>query len=68
KDADGSAPVLNSPDDRMIITIDLSKSYNPSPLDTGDTVELTLTTQSGSSTTLFLEVPSTLAGKSAVEL
>ncbi|MFB6146711.1 MAG: archaellin/type IV pilin N-terminal domain-containing protein, partial [Halobacteriaceae archaeon] len=60
KDADGSFPVLNSPDDRMVVTITLAnKPKNPAPLDTGDTVELTLTTQSGSSTTIFLEVPST---------
>jgi flagellin-like protein len=67
KDADGSVPVLNSPDDRVDLGIDLSQSAVGN-LSEGDSASLRLVTQSGGSTALELRAPQSLAGESAVEL
>jgi flagellin FlaA/flagellin FlaB len=67
KDADGSVPVLNSPDDRVDMGIDLSQS-SLGNLSEGETASLTLVTQSGGSTAVELRAPQSLAGESAVEL
>jgi flagellin FlaA/flagellin FlaB len=78
KDADGSSPTLNDPDDRLILSIyhenpdraneTPATPNNPENLEAGDTVTLRLTTQSGATTTLQLQVPQSLQGKSAVQL
>jgi flagellin FlaA/flagellin FlaB len=67
KDADSSVPVLNSPDDRVDVGIDLTQSQLGN-LSEGDTASLTLVTQSGGSTRLQLRAPQSLAGESVVEL
>jgi flagellin FlaA/flagellin FlaB len=67
KDADGSVPVLNSPDDRVDVGIDLTQSALGN-LTEGDSASLTLVTQSGGATRLQLRAPQSLAGENAVEL
>jgi len=80
KDADNSADVLNDPDDRIQIRLDLdgdessttdpvdTNTPNIDPLSEGDTATLTITTQSGGSTEVRLSVPQSLSGENAVEL
>ena len=68
KDADGSAPVLNDPDDRFTIDINVTTLPGSDGLDGGDEVELTLTTAAGGQTTIVLNVPEALQGKSSVPL
>jgi flagellin FlaA/flagellin FlaB len=70
KDADGSHPVLNSPDDRFDVGIYLGQSAGGSlgVLDEGESVTLRLVTQSGGSTAVELRVPQSLSGENAVEL
>lgn len=75
EDADGSAPVLNDPDDRVTLSFDLgsntiggSGSAFTDELGAGERVRLNLTTQSGATTAVRLVVPETLSGTSAVGL
>ncbi|MFB6188519.1 MAG: archaellin/type IV pilin N-terminal domain-containing protein [Halapricum sp.] len=84
KDADGSHPVLNDPDDRMVMTFDLgttstgvddgSTSAKPdvkafgNELGEGSLVTVKITTKSGATTTARLVVPQSLSGTSAVNL
>ncbi len=71
KDADGSYPVLNDPDDRFIIRFDLGSSTPgefSEPLGEGEEVELRLTTQSGSTSVIRISAPQSLSGVSAVAL
>jgi flagellin FlaA/flagellin FlaB len=70
KDADGSSPVLNSPDDRFDVGIYLGQSSGGSlgVLDEGESVTLRLVTQSGGTTGVELRVPQSLSGENAVEL
>jgi flagellin-like protein len=70
KDADGSAPVLNSPDDRFRIDIQLDQPSGGAlaDLEEGEEVTLTLTTQSGGSTDVRVDVPPSLSNENAVEL
>jgi flagellin FlaA/flagellin FlaB len=67
KDADDSVPVLNSPDDRVDLGVDLSQS-GVGNLTEGESATMTLVTQSGGSTAVQLRAPQSLAGESAVEL
>jgi flagellin FlaA/flagellin FlaB len=70
KDADDSAPVLNDPDDRIDVDIQLDQP-NAGTLDRlepGETATLTLTTQSGATSELRVEVPESLTEDGAVEL
>jgi flagellin-like protein len=72
KDADDSVPVMNSPDDRVELGVELEQPGDTdSALDAfeeGETATLTLTTQSGGSTEVRVEVPPSLSGENAVEL
>jgi flagellin FlaB len=76
KDADDSDPVLNEPDDRMVMTFDigtndidaLSGNTFADELGEGTQVSLKLTTKSGATATSRLVVPQSLSGKSAVTL
>ena len=84
KDEDGSATVINSPDDRMKLTMTLSDDSSNTPgsgtdtdpavsslpkvLEEGDTVTLKITTESGSSSTVRLTVPQSLSGQTAATL
>jgi len=67
KDADNSIPVLNSPDDRFILTFDTA-NFGASAIGEGETVQLQLTTQSGSERTVRISVPQSLSGETAVTL
>jgi flagellin FlaB len=78
KDADNSKPVLNDPDDRMVMVFDNgadnasidngnSNSFGQ-PLSERSSVELRLTTKSGATATARLVVPESLFGKTAVNL
>jgi flagellin FlaA/flagellin FlaB len=67
KDADGSVPVLNSPDDRVDVGVDLTQS-GVANLSTGDAASLRFVTQSGGTTSVELRAPQSYAGKNAVEL
>ena len=70
---------LNDRVDRAVITIGLNGgnsdaptpttgSYIDSPLESGETATLTISTQSGGETTLTLVVPDSLSGKSTANL
>ena len=78
KDADSSHPVLNDPDDRMVMVFDIgsddtaaddgdSNSFG-SALPEGSSVNVKITTKSGATTTEQLTVPESLSGQSAVRL
>ena len=80
KDSDGSKPVLNDPDDRMVMIFDLgssdvalgSTSDTPEAfgeeIPEGASVNVKITTKSGATTTEQITVPETLSGQSAVQL
>ncbi|WP_327054126.1 archaellin/type IV pilin N-terminal domain-containing protein [Halomicrococcus gelatinilyticus] len=64
RDTDDSQPVLNSQDDRFVITMNATQIS--SPLDEGDEVQLKITTQYGSTTIYRVTVPRSLSQKNAV--
>ncbi|MFD1587981.1 archaellin/type IV pilin N-terminal domain-containing protein [Halorientalis brevis] len=88
KDEDNSvrnsdSPVINSPDDRINLVIDIGESddlgaYNDDPdsedlirdsgLEEGETASIRITTASGTASTVQLVVPESLSGKTAVRL
>ena len=72
KDNDGSSPVINSPDDRIDITITLADPTTnpdgPEWLAEGDVATLRITTSSGTATTERLVVPESLSGTTAANL
>lgn len=75
EDRDGSAPVVNAPEDRLQLSMDLGAAEEVSgvegfgePLEPGESATLRLTTQSGAVTAIRLAVPDTLAGQEAVAL
>jgi flagellin FlaB len=80
KDDDGSAPLVNGPDDRMVLTMDIGSNDLAvddsgrgagafgERLEAGESATLRLTTETGASTTVRLVVPESLAGREAVTL
>ena len=66
KDADDSAPALSSPDDRIEIGVNLSTDL--AALDPGDSATIKLTTMSGGTTEVRIQVPQALGDAKAVEL
>jgi flagellin FlaA/flagellin FlaB len=70
KDADGSDPALNSPDDRFDVGFNMSSDGNfaANPLKPGEEATVEFVTQSGGQTEIILNVPQSLSGESAVEL
>jgi flagellin-like protein len=66
KDDDGSAPVVNDPDDRIVMSFTPGSWGNK--LDDGETVRLKISVQSGATMTTTLLVPESLAGENAVVL
>jgi flagellin FlaB len=75
KDADDSAPVLNEPNDRLKLSMDLGTDDDVSgadgfgePLEPEADATLRVTTGSGASSTVRLTVPATLSGARAVTL
>ena len=68
KDADGSAPVLNDPDDRLEITFTPNGFSDGGNLGEGEEVTIKINTMSGATTTIRFSVPESLQGKNAVEL
>jgi archaellin len=66
KDSDGSHPVLNEADDRFIMTFYPGRFSER--LGEGGSVELRLTTQSGSTSVIRISAPQSLSGVSAVAL
>jgi flagellin FlaB len=83
KDSDGSKPVLNDPDDRMVMVFDLGENdvttdnfaqtgegdaYFGDAIPEGASISIQITTKSGATTSEQLTVPETLSGQSAVEL
>jgi flagellin FlaB len=75
KDADVSHPVLNDPDDRIIVSFDLAPSDDVAAVEefanrlpAGSTVNIVITTKSGARTDVQLVIPQSLSGKSAVVL
>lgn len=74
-DPDGSAPVLNEAEDRMILTIDLGETDDVpgvgefgSRLRAGDMVKVTIATGDGVTTSTRLAVPRSIDGRRAVVL
>uniref|UniRef100_UPI0036F2F48D hypothetical protein n=1 Tax=Halapricum hydrolyticum TaxID=2979991 RepID=UPI0036F2F48D len=81
KDEDGSLPVINSVDDRMIIQLDLGDGTDEQqtlgvseaqrfsePLAEGASARIQINTQQGASTTERIVVPQSLSGEQAVSL
>ena len=73
KDDDTSSPVINSPDDRILLTFDLGTvdgnvDAGVPDLSEGQSATLRITTSSGTATTERLVVPESLSGTSAVNL
>ncbi len=68
KDADGSFPSLNGPDDRVELSVNMSTASSLNKLDPGDTVTLKLTTRSGGTTQVRIQVPQSLDNADAVNL
>ena len=64
KDGDGSAPVLNTQNDRFTITMDAAEIGGP--LGEGESVKLKLTTQYGAVTLYRANIPQSLSQESAV--
>lgn len=74
-DPDGSAPVLDEADDRMVLTVDLGGRDDVAAvgefahgLHPGDTVKVGLTTGDGKTTQTRLAVPPSLANRNTVVL
>jgi len=78
-DDDDSTPVLNDPDDRLVLTMDVGtddlavddtgdRGAFGERLEAGETATLRLTTESGAATTVRLVVPESLNGREAVTL
>ncbi|MFC7018684.1 MULTISPECIES: archaellin/type IV pilin N-terminal domain-containing protein [Haloarcula] len=77
QDDDGSQPVLNDPEDRFKITLDLgtadltklgtSDTFGQ-PIGEGETATIRITTASGATTEKRIVVPQTLSGESSVLL
>jgi len=63
----GSNNVLDDAEDRAIISIDLGGT-GPAELNEGESATVHLTTASGGTTTVYISVPQSLSGESAVEL
>jgi flagellin-like protein len=70
KDEDGSASIVNSPDDRMelIMTLGDDGVSGPDLLEEGDSVTLQISTESSSDSTVRLTVPQSLSGQTAATL
>lgn len=69
KDSDGSAPTLNSPDDRFTVSINVSAmSHRSGDLAEGESVVITFNTMAGGNTEVRIRVPQSLAGENAVSL
>jgi flagellin FlaA/flagellin FlaB len=66
RDTDTSAPVLNSQDDRFVVTMNATQISGA--LDEGDEVQLKLTTQYGATTIYRVTVPRSLSQKTAVSV
>jgi flagellin-like protein len=64
----GSTSVLSSDSDVFKMTLDLDTISGVSELSTGDSVDMEITTASGGTTTVTIEVPESLSGDSAVSL
>ncbi|MFB6281151.1 MAG: archaellin/type IV pilin N-terminal domain-containing protein [Haloferacaceae archaeon] len=69
KDTDNSEPVLNDPDDRFELTLTLDgNSPNPVGLSASESATLRITTESGATSIVRLQVPESLSGENAVSL
>ncbi len=66
KDQDGSAPVLDSQDDRFTVSINTSALDDGKGLTEGQTAQLRLTTQYGAVTLYRVTIPQSLSQESAV--
>jgi flagellin-like protein len=66
--ADGDPQILNSPDDRLIVTIDLDQLSTGQDLDEGEEATLRINTQSGATSVIRVKVPQSLSGETSVEL
>jgi flagellin FlaB len=70
-DSDDSFGVLNSGEDRYVVTINAGKiedgGFDSDGLSTGDKVQLDITSQTGGTTTVILTMPQQLAGKTEGE-
>lgn len=60
--------VLDTSDDRAVLSINLSDGSTPAELESGDDVTIRITTEAGGTTTVRISVPPSLGGEAAVEL
>ena len=67
KDPNDSFPVLSTPDDRFILVFTPAE-FSSAGLGAGESAELRLTTQSGSTSIVRISAPTSLTGRSAVAL
>ena len=72
KDDDGSlqanAQILNSPDDRLVVTIHMTALSSNGALQPGEEATLRINTQSGATSVIRINVPQSLSGENSVEL
>ncbi len=66
KDVDGSAPVLNDPDDRFSLVFNVTEFTTA--LEEGEEVTIKVNTLGGATTTIRFKVPESLGRKDGVEL
>ena len=69
KDADGSDPVLNDPDDRFTLVFNVDTfNADDGELEEGESVTIEVNTLAGATTAIRFTVPESLGGSDAVEL
>lgn len=68
RDEDGSAPVVNSQDDRIGVVVDPGSFGDNAVLAAGESATVTLVSTTGSRTVVRLSVPTTLSGRDSVAL
>lgn len=69
KDADGSHPLLNNPDDRIQITVNATDGdIAGDSLAEGEDATLEINTMAGGTTVVRIQVPQSLTGESSVHL
>ena len=67
KDPNNSFPVMSTPDDRFVLVFRPAE-FGSRGLGAGESAELRVTTQSGSTSIVRISAPTSLAGRSAVAL
>ena len=68
RDADGSAPIVNSRGDRFAVVVDPGSFGDSAVLEAGESATVTFVSSTGSRTVVRLSVPTSLSGRDSVVL